>query len=225
MPDVNGEYFIMTVTPAGSAHGTLYIISAPSGAGKTSLLHAVLESAGDELALSISHTTRSPRPGEVDGRDYHFVDADRFREMIDTGDFLEHARVFDYFYGTSRAGVEAQLKSGQDVILEIDWQGAAQVRRVLPGSVGIFILPPSRAALEDRLRDRGQDDAAVIARRMQAAVSEMSHYGEYDYLIINDVFAAARQELAAIFQCRQLQLPAQQQRHAALLGDLLASTG
>jgi len=215
----------MTATTATGARGTLFIVSAPSGAGKTSLLRDVLEASGNELALSISHTTRSPRPGEVDGRHYHFVDEERFREMIDAGAFLEHARVFDYFYGTSQAGVEAQLDAGQDVILEIDWQGAAQVRKVLPESIGIFILPPSRAALEERLRSRGQDDEEIIARRMQDAVSEMSHYGEYDYLIINDVFAAARDELAAIIQCRQLRLPVQQQRHAALLGDLLASAG
>jgi guanylate kinase len=215
----------MTGSTAGGSRGTLFIISAPSGAGKTSLLRDVLESSGDELALSISHTTRSPRPGEVDGRHYHFVDEERFREMIDAGAFLEHARVFDNFYGTSQAGVESQLDAGQDVILEIDWQGAAQVRELLPESIGIFILPPSRAALEERLRSRGQDDQEIIARRMQDAVSEMSHYGEYDYLIINDVFAAARDELAAIILCRQLRLPAQQQRHAALLGDLLASAG
>jgi guanylate kinase len=215
----------MTGSTAGGSRGTLFIISAPSGAGKTSLLRDVLESSGDELALSISHTTRSPRPGEVDGRHYYFVDEERFREMIDAGAFLEHARVFDHFYGTSQAGVESQLDAGQDVILEIDWQGAAQVRELLPESIGIFILPPSRAALEERLRSRGQDDQEIIARRMQDAVSEMSHYGEYDYLIINDVFAAARDELAAIILCRQLRLPAQQQRHAALLGDLLASAG
>ena len=215
----------MTESTEAGSRGTLFVISAPSGAGKTSLLREVLESAGDDLALSISHTTRNPRPGEVDGRDYHFVDEERFREMIDAGEFLEHARVFDNFYGTSQAGVEAQLDTGQDVILEIDWQGAAQVRKVLPECVGIFILPPSRAALEERLRNRGQDDDAIIARRMQDAVSEMSHYGEYDYLVINDVFAAARDELTSIIQCRQLRLPAQQQRHAALLGDLLASDG
>jgi len=215
----------MTGTAAAGIRGTLYIVSAPSGAGKTSLLRAVLEAAGDALALSISHTTRAPRPGEVDGRDYHFVDEARFREMIDAGDFLEHARVFDHFYGTAQAGVEAQLDAGQDVILEIDWQGAAQVRKVLSESVGIFILPPSREALEDRLRGRAQDDDAVIARRMQDAVNEMTHYAEYDYLVINDVFAVAQEELVVIFRCRQLRLPAQQQRHAALLGDLLASAG
>jgi len=215
----------MTETTADGSRGTLFIISAPSGTGKTSLLRDVLDSLVDELVLSISHTTRSPRPGEVDGRDYHFVDEDRFREMIDAGAFLEHARVFDNFYGTSQAGVEAQLAAGQDVILEIDWQGAAQVRKVIPGSVGIFILPPSRASLEERLRSRGQDDDETIARRMRDAVSEMSHYGEYDYLIINDVFAAARDELASIIQCRQLRLQIQQQRHVALLKDLLVSTG
>lgn len=215
----------MTAMIADGSRGTLFIISAPSGAGKTSLLRDVLETSGSQLALSISHTTRSPRPGEVDGSHYHFVDEERFREMIDAAAFLEHARVFDYFYGTSQAGVESQLDAGQDVILEIDWQGAAQVRKVLPDSIGIFILPPSRAALEERLRSRGQDDEEIIARRMQDAASEMSHYGEYDYLIINDVFAAARDELAAIIRCQQLRLPAQQQRHAALLGDLLASAG
>jgi guanylate kinase len=215
----------MTERTTDGSRGTLFIISAPSGTGKTSLLRDVLESSVDELVLSISHTTRSPRPGEVDGVDYHFVDEDRFREMIDAGAFLEHARVFDNFYGTSQAGIEAQLDAGQDVILEIDWQGAAQVRKVLPECVGIFILPPSRAALEERLRGRGQDDDEIIARRMRDAVSEMSHYGEYDYLIINDVFAAARDELASIIQCRQLRLQAQQQRHVALLKDLLVSTG
>ena len=214
-----------SVAQQGPVTGTLFIISAPSGAGKTSLLKSLLESADGELALSVSHTTRQPRPGEVDGRDYHFVDEGRFREMIDAGAFLEHARVFDNFYGTSQAGIEAQLAAGQDVILEIDWQGARQVRKLLPQSIGIFILPPSRTALRERLRGRGQDDAAVIARRMQEAVSEMSHYGEYDYLVINDDFETAREELAAIFRCRRLRLPTQGQRHAALLGELLASDG
>jgi guanylate kinase len=207
----------------GPVESTLYILSAPSGAGKTSLLKSLLESKPGELAVSISHTTRAPRPGEVDGRDYHFIDEVRFREMIDSGAFLEHARVFDNFYGTSQAGIEAQLASGQDVILEIDWQGARQVRKLLPESIGIFILPPSRAALRERLSARGQDDAAVIARRMQEAVSEMSHYGEYDYLVVNDDFKTAREELAAIFRCRRLRLPAQGRRHAALLGELLAT--
>jgi len=214
-------------TPAGRADGagTLYVVSAPSGAGKTSLVRALLDSTGDDLVLSVSHTTRAPRPGEVDGRDYHFVDAEAFRRMIDDEAFLEHARVFDNYYGTARQGIEAQLAQGRDVILEIDWQGARQVRQALPESVGIFILPPSREALRERLSARGQDDEAVIARRMQDAVKEMSHYGEYDYLVINEVFHTALDELAAITRGRRLRLAAQQQRHAALLAALLASTG
>ena len=210
------------VTPEATGQGTLYIISAPSGAGKSSLLRAVLESSGDELALSVSHTTRAPRPGEVDGQDYHFVDTGTFREMIAGEDFLEHAEVFDNFYGTSRSAVQAQLSAGQDVILEIDWQGARQVRRLVPGCVGIFILPPSREALRERLQGRGQDDEAVIERRMRDAVSEMSHYDEYDYLIINDDFRQAQDELASILRSRRLRLDAQAGRHGALLAALLA---
>jgi guanylate kinase len=214
-------------TSAGGpdAARTLYIVSAPSGAGKTSLVRALLESMRGELVLSVSHTTRAPRPGEVDGRDYHYVDQETFRCMIEEGAFLEHARVFDHFYGTARAGIEAQLAQGRDVMLEIDWQGARQVRRALPQSVGVFILPPSREALEQRLRARGQDDDAVITRRMRDAVSEMSHYGEYDYLVVNDEFHTAQGELASIVRCRRLRLVAQRPRHAALLASLLASSG
>jgi guanylate kinase len=215
-------------TGAGYADGagTLYVVSAPSGAGKTSLVRALLDSTGGDLVLSVSHTTRAPRPGEVDGRDYHFVDAEAFRCMIDDGAFLEHARVFDNYYGTARQGIEAQRARGRDVILEIDWQGARQVRQALPESIGIFILPPSLEALRERLCARGQDDEAVIARRMQDAVNEMSHYGEYDYLVINEVFSTARDELAAIIRCRRLHLAGQTQRHADLLASLLlASTG
>jgi guanylate kinase len=214
-----------TSTGCAGGTGTLYVVSAPSGAGKTSLVRALLDSTGDELVLSVSHTTRAPRPGEVDGRDYHFVDVETFRRMIDNEAFLEHARVFDNYYGTARQGIEAQLAQGRDVILEIDWQGARQVRQALPESVGIFILPPSREALQERLRARGQDDEAVIARRMQDAVNEMSHYGEYDYLVINEVFRTAHDELAAIIRSRRLCLAGQQQRHAVLLAALLASTG
>jgi guanylate kinase len=202
--------------------GTLYVVSAPSGAGKTSLVRGLLESLGGQLELSVSHTTRAPRPGEVDGRDYHFVSMESFRRMVEQGAFLEHAQVFDNAYGTARAGIEAQLARGRDIILEIDWQGARQVRWALPGSVGIFILPPSRQALEERLRARGQDDASVIARRMRDAVSEMSHYGEYDYLVINEVFRTALDDLAAIIRGRRLRLAAQQRRHAMLLAALLA---
>ncbi len=206
-----------------AGQGTLYIISAPSGAGKSSLLRALLDASGDELALSVSHTTRAPRPGEVNGRDYHFIDTGTFRDMIAGGDFLEHAEVFDNFYGTSKAGVQAQLAAGQDVILEIDWQGARQVRKLMPQCIGIFILPPSREALRERLQNRGQDDATVIERRMRDAISEMSHYDEYDYLIINDDFQVARDELTAIVLSRRLRLPVQVGRQAGLLAGLLAS--
>ena len=209
----------MTNTP--TAGGTLYVVSAPSGAGKSSLLRALLESMGGDLAVSVSHTTRAPRPGEVDGRDYHFVEVETFRAMAAADAFLEHAQAFDNFYGTSRAGVEARLAEDQDVILEIDWQGARLVREQMPQTVSIFILPPSRAALGERLRSRG-DDAAVIARRMRDAVSEMSHYDEYDYLVINDVFTTAQEELAAIMRSRRLRLEAQSWRHAGLLTGLLA---
>lgn len=205
-----------------TAAGTLYIISAPSGAGKSSLLRALLETAGEGLALSVSHTTRAPRPGEVDGREYHFTSVADFQARVAAGDFLEHAQVFDNFYGTSRSAVETQLSAGLDVILEIDWQGARAVRAQVPDTLSIFILPPSREALAERLAARGQDDAKVIARRMRDAVSEMSHYGEYDYLIINDEFAQARDELAAIMRARRLRLASQARQHAGLLAALLA---
>ena len=205
--------------------GTLYILSAPSGAGKSSLLKALLASMGSDLAVSVSHTTRSPRPGEVDGVDYHFVAAATFAAMVSQGDFLEHARVFDNSYGTSRQAVVDQLATGVDVILEIDWQGARLVREQLPEAVSIFILPPSLDVLQQRLRDRGQDAAEIIARRMRDAVSETSHYDEYDYLVINDVFQTALDELAAIMRCGQLRQAPQSRRHAGLLTDLLASAG
>jgi guanylate kinase len=205
-----------------TGNGTLYILSAPSGAGKSSLLRALLESLGGSLALSVSHTTRSPRPGEVDGKDYHFIDVSTFKQMVDRDAFFEHARVFDNFYGTSKQGVVDQLQAGLDVILEIDWQGARLIREQMPAVVSIFILPPSRQALQQRLQDRGQDDAAVIARRMRDAVSEMTHYEEYDYLVINDVFQQALEELAAILLSHHLRMPAQRRRHTALLAALLA---
>ena len=211
------------MSKADTDTGTLYIISAPSGAGNSSLLRALLEILGGSLALSVSHTTRSPRPGEVNGKDYHFIDVATFRKMVDSNAFFEHAQVFDNYYGTSKQGVTAQLQAGVDVILEIDWQGARLIRELMPAAVSIFILPPSREALQQRLQDRGQDDAAVVARRMRDAVSEMSHYHEFDYLVINDVFKAALDELAAILLSHRLRLPAQQQRHAGLLAALLAS--
>jgi guanylate kinase len=211
------------IRPTGS--GTLYILSAPSGAGKSSLLKALLESMSGELALSVSHTTRYPRPGEVDGEDYYFVDGVAFEGMVKRGEFLEHAQVFDNRYGTSRQAVADQLATGVDVILEIDWQGARLVREQMPETVGIFVMPPSQEALQQRLQDRGQDDDEVIARRMRDAVSEMSHYDEYDYLVINDVFQEALDELLLIMRSGQLRLAPQVGQHAALLADLLASAG
>ena len=211
------------IRPTGS--GTLYIISAPSGAGKSSLLKSLLESMSGELALSVSHTTRYPRPGEVDGADYHFIDGVAFEGMVKRGEFLEHAQVFDNRYGTSRQAVADQLATGVDVILEIDWQGARLVREQMPDTVGIFILPPSQEALQQRLQDRGQDEDDVIARRMRDSVSEMSHYDEYDYLVINDVFQEALDELVLIMRSGQLRLAPQMGHHAALLADLLASAG
>ncbi len=200
--------------------GTLFIVSAPSGAGKTSLVRALVEREPG-VTLSVSHTTRPPRPGERDGVDYHFVDAATFERMVAEDAFLEHAEVFGNRYGTARATVERELEADRDVILEIDWQGARQVRAAMPGAVSVFILPPSREALEQRLRGRGQDDEAVIARRMARAVDEISHYDEYDYLVVNDVFETALEELRAIVRATRLRLPAQAARHAGLLRRLL----
>lgn len=210
-----------TTTTETAAHGTLYVVSAPSGAGKTSLVGALLSSL-DQVAVSVSHTTRAPRPGEQDGRNYHFVDAATFRGMIADNAFLEHAQVFDNHYGTSRASILDQLAAGVDVILEIDWQGARQVRAAMPECRSIFILPPSRAALEERLRGRGQDSDEVIARRMRDAVTEMEHWQEYDYLVVNDRFEEALAELRAVFLARRLRREVQAARHAALLRSLLA---
>lgn len=175
----------------------LWVISAPSGAGKTSLVKALL-AARPGLVVSVSHTTRRQRPNEVDGRDYFFVDIPRFEQMAAAGAFLEHARVFDNCYGTGRAQVEQRLAAGQDVILEIDWQGARQVRAAMPGCTTIFILPPSREALEQRLKGRGTDSPEVITRRLADAVTDMSHWREFDYVVVNDRFEQAVAELAAI---------------------------
>jgi guanylate kinase len=204
-----------------SPQGSLYIFAAPSGAGKTSLVKALVETTAD-IEVSVSHTTRAPRPGEVDGVNYHFTDVAAFQAMVAQGAFLEHARVFDNYYGTARANIEQRLAAGVDVILEIDWQGARQVREQFPGSIGIFILPPSRQALEERLRGRGQDEDEVIARRMRDAESEISHYGEFDYLVINDDFATALAELAAIVTAQRLRTRLQASRHQQMLQELLA---
>ncbi len=206
--------------------GTLFIVAAPSGAGKTSLLKALMESIGsdDRLRISVSHTTRAPRPGEQDGVDYNFVDVDEFEEMLANGRFLEHARVFDNFYGTSLEWVQQQLAEDIDVILEIDWQGARRVRQVFADVVSVFILPPSRDELEKRLRSRGQDDESIIARRMSDAEAGMSHYPEFDYLVINDDFNQALQELRLITTARgqadHLRLENQANALQAVLGEI-----
>ena len=203
---------------------TLYIISAPSGAGKTSLIKALLEKLAD-VTVSVSHTTRAARPGEQDGVDYHFVDKAEFERLAASGEFLEYAQVFDNYYGTRRTRVLEKLESGEDVILEIDWQGARQVYKAFPQAVRVFILPPGREALRERLTGRGQDSEDVINRRMADAVSEMSHYDEFDYLIFNDDFATALDELSALFRARRLRSEAQQSRYASDLKGLLEPTG
>jgi len=185
--------------------GQLYIFSAPSGAGKTSLVEALLEST-DGIGVSVSHTTRDMRSGEEDGVHYHFIDKLEFEKMVDTGTFLEHAKVFDNYYGTSQKALEDRLSQGEDVILEIDWQGAQQVRKLMPYAISVFILPPSRKALEQRLNSRGQDSADVIARRMQDATSDMAHYVEFDYVIINNEFEVATQQLRAIVLAQRQRL-------------------
>lgn len=203
-----------------SGTGTLYTVSAPSGAGKTSLVNALIARC-DQLRVSVSHTTRPQRPGEQDGVNYHFVDEATFLEMLEQAAFLEHARVFGNLYGTSQAWVEAQLAAGTDVILEIDWQGAEQVKRLLPATRAVFILPPSRQALEQRLTGRGQDGPGIIAARMAQAVEEMSHYIESDYLVVNNDFEQALAELAAIVVCQRLQTTRQQDVMTDLLRNLL----
>ncbi|MDW7746604.1 guanylate kinase [Halomonas sp.] len=203
------------------AQGTLFIVSAPSGAGKTSLVRELIESL-DGIQVSVSHTTRERREGEVDGVNYHFVDVPAFEAMIEHGDFFEYARVFDNYYGTSRRSVEAMLAAGQDVILEIDWQGARQVRQQLPDAVSVFILPPSREELERRLASRGTDEHAVIARRMRDAVEEMTHHDEYDYLVINDDFTTALRELQSLVIARRLTREKVSEHHAPLLAALLS---
>ena len=200
--------------------GTLYTVSAPSGAGKTSLVNALIERTRN-LRVSVSHTTRPMRPGEEDGINYHFVDEKAFTLMLERAEFLEHAQVFGNYYGTSQAWVEQQLVAGTDVILEIDWQGARQVKRLMPQTQAIFILPPSRETLIQRLTARGQDNSAIIAARAAEAVEEMSHYVESDFLVVNSDFGQALQELQAIVSCQRLRLDRQQQVLAPLLDELL----
>ncbi len=198
----------------------LFTISAPSGAGKTSLVRALLDKKSDLLAVSVSHATRSIRPGETDGVDYHFVSLDTFEQMTDNGDFLEHARVFDNHYGTARSSVEALLGSGKHVILEIDWQGARQVKKKMPDTVCITILPPSRAVLEQRLTDRATDDRQTIERRMLAADREMSHYNDAEYLVINKEFEQALYDLECIIHAQGLIRDRQISKYQTLIDSI-----
>lgn len=203
--------------------GNLYIISAPSGAGKSSLINALLaDQPRSEVQLSISHTTRNPRPGEENGVHYYFTNHDEFKALIEQGHFLEWAEVFGNYYGTSLPMIEKSLEQGIDVFLDIDWQGARQIREKLPNVKSIFILPPSKAELEKRLIGRGQDSAEVIASRMEKAVSEMSHYDEFDYVIVNDDFQTALGELKSILVAERLALVNQSMRHQALISQLLS---
>ncbi len=207
-------------TPAEGS-GLLFAICAPSGAGKTSLVRALTQ-ADSDLAVSVSHTTRRRRVAEVDGRDYHFIDSARFVAMAAAGEFLEHAEVFGHRYGTAAKEVAAKQAGGRDVILEIDWQGAAQVRRQAPGLIGVFVLPPSRHTLQERLAARGADSPESIAERLVEARSEMSRFADFDYLVVNDDFNAALDNLRAIVQAERLKTPVQAERQRALIAGLLS---
>ena len=200
--------------------GNLFILSAPSGAGKSSLIGALLQKHSD-MKVSVSHTTRSPRPGEENGVHYHFVSVDEFKALIEKNDFFEWAQVFDNYYGTSKQAIESQLAAGIDVFLDIDWQGAQQIRKLVDDVETIFILPPSKEELESRLNNRGQDSAEVIAGRMAKAQSETSHYNEYDYVVVNDDFDTALTEIETIVMAKRLSLKSQTVRHQALLENLL----
>ena len=201
--------------------GNLFVVAAPSGGGKTSIVNALLEQ-DRAIRLSVSYTTRPPRPGEVDGVHYHFVDEPRFMALMAAGELLEHAHVHGNWYATSSTWLRQQVNAGGDVLLEIDWQGAAQVRGLIPSSVHVFILPPSLPALRERLEKRGQDTSDVIARRLDAAQEEMRHCGEFDYVIINQDFATAVADLAAVVRASRLRAAQQRTRHSALVASLLA---
>ena len=209
------------VQPPSARRGKLFVIAAPSGAGKTSLVKALLERM-PQLHVSISHTTRNKRPTEQAGREYYFVSVSEFEGLVDRGEFLEHARVFDNYYGTARQPVEAELAKGQDVVLEIDWQGAQQVRKALPECQTVFILPPSRRALEDRLRNRATDSTEVIERRLRDAVGDMTHWREFDYVVVNDNFEHAVGDLIRIVSGDGEGLRAARPQLQPLLAELLA---
>lgn len=202
------------------APGILYIVSAPSGGGKTSLVTKLIETFND-LAVAVSHTTRAPREGEVEDKHYHYISDDEFKQMIADDAFLEYAEVFGNYYGTSRAHLEERLSNGEDIILEIDWQGAQQVRKLMPDTISVFILPPSRQILLNRLKNRGQDSPDVVAARSAEAMTEMRHYNEYDFVVINDDFKQALAELTSIFRSQRLRTPIQAIRHGNIIRDLL----
>jgi guanylate kinase len=205
------------------AKGTLYIVSAPSGAGKSSLINALLEKNPTyAMKVSVSHTTRGMRPGEQDGVHYHFVQKEHFEELIEKGEFLEYAEVFGNYYGTSRVWIEQTLDKGIDVFLDIDWQGARQIRKQMPLAKSIFILPPSREELERRLNARGQDSDAIIAKRMDEATSEISHFDEYDYVIVNDDFDVSLMDFKAIIRAERLKQDKQAAKFSGMLNALLA---
>jgi len=202
------------------SRGVLFVVSAPSGAGKTSLVRK-LRTLVDGFSVSVSHTTRPQRSGEIDGVDYYFIKRETFEDRVASGAFLEYAQVFDNYYGTALATVETALSSGKDVLLEIDWQGARQIKAKIPDCQTLFILPPSLEALSHRLHQRGQDDSTTIARRMRDALSEMSHYQEYDYFVINDDFDKAVAEMLNIVLACRFKTPVQYSKHEALIADLL----
>jgi guanylate kinase len=198
--------------------GNLFVVVAPSGAGKTSLVNALLEKEAN-IRLSISYTTRAPRDGEIDGRDYHFVDRATFEKMIEAGDFLEYALVYGNYYGTSKRWIEKELSGDHDVLLEIDWQGAAQLRLLFPHMVGVFILPPSLEELRKRLESRGKDSPAAIARRMASAREDISHVLEFEYIIVNERFEAALTDLSAVVRAARVSRAQQAVRLASLLDE------
>ncbi len=201
------------------SRGNIYVVTAPSGAGKTTLVRALLAT-DHQVQLSVSFTTRAPRTGEVNGKDYNFVTREAFEAMIAAGSLLEHAEVFGNYYGTSQPWIESMLAQGQDILLEIDWRGAQQVRRLLPEAIGIFILPPSLTALEARLNGRGKDSAEVIARRLTAAKEEISHVDEFDYVIINDHFEEALRDLVSVVRAERLRLGKQSTLHEAMIAAM-----